>query len=389
MKIKKYVADDFQTAIQRAKKEMGRNAIILNSRQINKKGFLGFFAKAQVEITVAIDDEIRVESDKARRPLSSETSNNFKAAPKKMTATAELSPHELKLLEEMNRVHEIMADIKNKMYEVEMIKGLNEPVQEFYNLLLENHVDKDIALKIANSVENRLPGEKCTDISWVRDVCLRTLQEFINEVKPIQIDENQTPKKVVMVGPTGVGKTTTIAKLAANFTFVDYRKVAFITLDTYRVSAAEQLRTFAEIIGIPIKVVFSPADLDEAIQSFNDRDIIFIDTAGRSPYNNDQMDELVQFMNIARPDETILVLSVNTESKDLINIYERFSVVGIDKLIFTKLDETLRFGQVLNVFNEIDKPLAYITNGQNVPDDIAVPDAQNIAAMVLGKDVAI
>jgi len=388
MKIKKYVADDFQTAIQRAKREMGRDAIILNSRQINRKGFMGFFARSQVEITVAVDDELRVETDKHRRYVPAEPAivpiHNVKAVP-----AADLSPREIQLLGEMNKMQEIMADIKNKMYEVETIKGLNEPVQDFYQTLLNNHVDKDIALKIASSVENRLPGEKCTDFNWVRDVCLHTLQEFINEVKPIQVDEKETPRKVVMVGPTGVGKTTTIAKLAANFTFVDYRKVAFITLDTYRVSAAEQLRTFAEIIGIPIKVVFSPADLDEAIQSFNDRDLIFIDTAGRSPYNHDQMDELVQFINIARPDETILVLSMNTESTDLINIYNRFSIVGIDKLIFTKLDETLCYGQLLNVFNEIKKPLAYITNGQNVPDDIAVPDAQNIAAMVLGKDEAI
>ncbi len=387
MKIKKYIADDFQTAIQRAKKELGRDAIILTSRQINKKGLLGLFSKKKVEITVALDDDLRVESDKIRRSKLPEILN-VPMNSKKSPPTAELSPRELQLMEEMNKVHEIMADIKNKMYEVEMIKGLNEPVQEFYKTLLKNHVDKDLALKVVNSVQNRLPGDKCTDYNWVRDVCLHTLQEFVSEVQPIQVEEKGKPKIVVMVGPTGVGKTTTIAKLAANFTFLDYRKVAFITLDTYRVSAAEQLKTFAEIIGIPIKVVFSPADLDEAIQSFSDREIIFIDTAGRSPYNLDQMDELAQFIDIARPDETILVLSVNTESNDLINIYERFSVVDIDKLIFTKLDETICYGQLLNVCNEIKKPLAYITNGQNVPDDIAVPDAQNIAIMVLGKDEA-
>lgn len=388
MKIKKYLADDFQTAIQKAKREMGRDAIILNSRQINRKGFLGLFAKSQVEITVAVDDDLRVESDKIRRSIPN-GSAHARTQPPKSSLAAELSPHERQLLQEMNQVQEIMADIKNKMYEVEMIKGLNEAVQDFYKLLLKNHVDKDIALKIAHSVENRLPGEKCTDSNWVKDVCLHTLQDFINEVKPIQVDENKKPRIIVMVGPTGVGKTTTIAKLAANFTFLDYHKVAFITLDTYRVSAAEQLRTFAEIIGIPIKVVFSPADLDEAIQSFNDRDIIFIDTAGRSPYNQEQMNELAQFIDIARPDETILVLSVNTESTDLINIYERFSMVDIDKLIFTKFDETLCYGQLLNVFNKINKPVAYITNGQSVPDDIAVPDAQNIAVMVLGKDEAV
>lgn len=387
MKIKKYVADDFQTAIQRAKKEMGRDAIILNSRQINKKGILGLFAKKKVEITVAIDDDLRLETDKLRAPAHEKASFKQLIQPAPEPAAALLN--DAQVLEEMSKMQEIMQDIKSKMYEVEMIKGFHEPVQEFYQRLIHNKVDKDIALRIASSVENRLPGEKCDDYNWVNEVCLHTLQESINEIQPIVVDKSRQARVIVLVGPTGVGKTTTIAKLAANFTFVDFHQTAFITLDTYRISAAEQLRTFAEIIGIPIKVVFNPSDLEEAIQSFIDRDIIFIDTAGRSPYNQDQMEELAQFISVARPDETILVLSVNTDSNDLIRIYNRFNTIGVNKLIFTKLDETTRYGQLLNVFNEIKTPLAYFTTGQSVPDDIEVPDAQNIARMLLRKEEAI
>ncbi len=388
MKIKKYLADDFQTAIQRAKKEMGIDAIILNSRQINTKGIFGLFSKKKVEITVAVDDDLRLETDRLRSTKSDRVSSpQLKTLPPEPLAAA--SPREMQVLEEMNKMQEIIVDIKNKMYEVEMIKGFHEPVQDFYNLLISNHVDKAIALKIATNVENRLPGEKCNDFNWVHEVCLHTLQESINEIQPIIVEKNRQARIVVLVGPTGVGKTTTIAKLAANFTFVDFHEAAFITLDTYRISAAEQLKTFAEIIGIPIKVVFSPSDLEEAIQSFIDRDIIFIDTAGRSPYNDEQMEELQQFINVARPDETILVLSVNTQSNDLIKIYERFNTIGVNKLIFTKLDETTCYGQLLNVFNEIKTPLAYFTTGQSVPDDIEVPDAQNIARMLLGKEEAI
>lgn len=387
MKIKKYIADDFQTAIQRAKKEMGRDAIILNSRQINKKGILGLFSRKKVEITVAIDDDLRLETDRLRPPAPEKSS--VKQLKQQAQETAAASMSDVHVLEEMNKMQEIMMDIKSKMYEVELIKGFHEPVQDFYQRLIHNQVDKDIALRIASSVENRLPGEKCNDFNWVNEVCLHTLQESINEIQPIVVDKGRQARIIVMVGPTGVGKTTTIAKLAANFTFVDFRRAAFITLDTYRISAAEQLRTFAEIIGIPIKVVFSPSDLEEAIQSFNDRDIIFIDTAGRSPYNQDQMEELAQFISVARPDETILVLSINTDSNDLIRIYERFNTIGVNKLIFTKLDETVRYGQLLNVFNEIKTPLAYFTTGQSVPDDIEVPDAQNIARMLLREEEAI
>ena len=388
MKIKKYLADDFQTAIKRAKKEMGRDAIILNSRQINRKGIFGLFAKKQVEITVAIDDELRLETDDLRRSIPVKLSN-----PPINKSIAGSFPYmnssDMQVLEEMNKMQELMIDIKNKMYEIEMIKGFHAPVQDFYNLLLNNNVDKAIALKIANSVETRLPSEKCDDLNWVHEVCIHTLQEYINEVQPIVIEPDRRAHVVVLVGPTGVGKTTTIAKLAANFTFAEAHRTAFITLDTYRISATEQLRTFAEIIGIPLKVVFSPSDLEEAIQSFIDRDIIFIDTAGRSPYNQEQMEELQQFIDVAKPDETILVLSVNTESNDLIRIHERFNMIGVNKIIFTKMDETTCYGQLLNVFEEIKTPLAYFTTGQSVPDDIEVPDAQNIVRMLLGKEEAI
>ncbi|MDD3852910.1 MAG: 50S ribosome-binding GTPase, partial [Syntrophomonadaceae bacterium] len=191
---------------------------------------------------------------------------------------------------------------------------------------------------------------------------------------------------VFLVGPTGVGKTTTIAKLAANMTLLEGKKAALITLDTYRISAADQLRTFAEIIDISISVVFSPVEFMEALAKYKDMDIVFVDTAGRSPYNQEQLDELKQYVEIARPDETILVLSVTTETNELVAIYNRFEQVGIDKVIFTKIDETFSYGQILNALYEIKKPIAYITNGQSVPDDIEVPDALNLARLLLGKD---
>ncbi len=386
MKIKKYLADDFQSAFKQAKKEMGRDAIILSSRQVKKGGFLGFFARMKVELTVAVDDDMRVERDKLRSvPVES---NPLAPAPAINSNSNPVGEQELQLLQEMYKMNDIMAGIKGKMYEVELIKGISQPVQEFYKTLINNHVDQEIALRMANSVEGQLPDGK-GDYDWVNDVCLNTLQRFLDEIKPIECTGGDGARVVVMVGPTGVGKTTTIAKLAANLTFIDSRQVAFITLDTYRVSAAEQLKTFADIIGVPIKVVFSPADLGEAIESYRDKDIIFIDTAGRSPYNHEHMSELHEFLDIARADETILVLSVNTASSDLLNIYHEFNRIGVDKLIFTKLDETNCYGQILNIISEIKKPVAYFTTGQNVPDDIEVPDPFKFARMVMGKGEAI
>ena len=398
MKIKKYVARDFKTAIQRAKEEMGREAIILHTRQIKKGGILGLLYPPRVEITVVVDDKLQVNTDRYRLEsvpgktaaakleisASSDTIN-----PASATNSRETSSREDEMLLEIQKMKHLMSDIKSRMYEVEVIKGIPEQVQQFYKTLIINNVDREIAFKVVNSVASRLPKDGISDDVWARDVCLHTLQEVIQQAQPIQVKPGGKGMIVFMVGPTGVGKTTTIAKLAANLTFLDNKSVALITLDTYRVSAAEQLRTFAEIIGIPISVVFNPADMMLAIEQYRERDLIFVDTAGRSPYNSEQMEELREFIDIARPDETILVMSVNTNNNDLINIYQSFQSIGVDKLIFTKLDETCSYGTILNVLHETKKPIAYFTTGQNVPDDIEVPDSLRLAQMLLRRDEAL
>ncbi len=392
MKIKKYVARDFKTAIQRAKKEMGRDAIILHTRQVKKGGILGFIYPPRVEITVVVDDQLQVDMDRHRlgnisgKPAGNQSPISASIDTTVPDSSNENSSREDVVLQEIQRMKNLITDIKSRMYEVEVIKGIPEQVQEFYEILINNQVNQDIALEVVNSVATRLPTDGYNDDTWARDVCLHTLQEVIQQIQPIQVNPERKGMIVFMVGPTGVGKTTTIAKLAANLTFLDSKSVALITLDTYRVSAAEQLRTFAEIIGIPISVVFTPAEMMLAIEQYQEKDLIFVDTAGRSPYNSEQMEELREFVNIARPDETILVMSVTTDNNDLINIYQCFQSIGVDKLIFTKLDETCYYGSILNAIYEIKKPIAYVTTGQNVPDDIEVPDSLRLAQMLLRRD---
>lgn len=397
MKIKKYVAKDFKTAIQRAKEEMGRDAIILHTRQIKKGGILGMLYPPRVEITVVVDENLHVNTDRARAGalLPSTTAKpELSAAMENSDSSSALNlsgntARENEVLLELQKMKNLMSDIKSRMYEVEVIKGMPEQIQYFYETLVHNNVDRDIALSVVNSVASRLPKDGFSDDSWARDVCLHTLQESIHQIQPIKLNPERKGMIVFLVGPTGVGKTTTIAKLAANLTFVEGNNVALITLDTYRVSAAEQLRTFAEIIGIPISVVFTPEDLMLAIEQYHEKDIIFVDTAGRSPNNTEQMQELQEFINAAKPDETILVLSVTTDSNDLINIYQRFQSIGVDKIIFTKLDETYNYGPILNALHEIKKPVAYFTTGQNVPDDIEIPDSLRLAQMLLRRDEAL
>lgn len=386
MKIKKFLAKDYQTAIKLAKAEMGSDAIILHTQKVKRKGIIGLFSPPQIEITVAVDDTIKVRTDKNRQQLAATFKDNEPKTDVSDPRKLEVDNH---LLQELNKMKDMMEEIRTRMYEVEMVKGIPDQLQKFYELLLDNNIDKEIALNIINKVENRLPAHKTDDKIWIRDLLLNTLEEYVKEIRPIEIDTSRKGTVVVLIGPTGVGKTTTIAKLAANLTFIDKKDVALITLDTYRVAAAEQLRTFAEIIGIPISVVFDHFELSQSISRYKDKDVIFVDTAGRSPYNDEQMEELKQYVETASPDEIILVLSVTTHSSELINIYNRFSIFKIDKIIFTKVDEAQNYGQILNAIYEIRKPIAYITNGQNVPDDIAVPDPLYLAKMLLGKDEAL
>lgn len=394
MRIKKYIAKDFYTAIQQAKLEMGKDAIILHSRHIKKGGILGFFTKAQVEITVAIDDSLKVDSDIKREKLkidksqiniTSETESN-----EELAVINSINAKDSELLEEMQKMKDIISNINNKMFDVEATRGISDPTKFYYAKLLEKNVDQNLALNILNNVEAQLPNDKRSDQKWVRKLFVKILQEhlkdYINDKDILNVSDSDKAKVIVFIGPTGVGKTTTIAKIAANTSLIDKKEVALITLDTYRISAAEQIRTFAEIIGLPIKVIFNDYEMEESINKYKDKDVILIDTAGRSPHNQAHMQELQSFINLAKPDEIILVMSVVADSSDLINIYERFNRFGITKLIFTKLDETNKIGNLFNVIKEIKKPVVYFTMGQEVPDDIEIPDSMFFAQLLLGED---
>jgi flagellar biosynthesis protein FlhF len=185
------------------------------------------------------------------------------------------------------------------------------------------------------------------------------------------------------VGPTGVGKTTTIAKLAAEQVLKHRRKVGFITSDTYRISAVEQLRTYANILNVPIEVVFSPPDLLKAFEALEACDLIFMDTAGRNFRNEMYVSELNTLLRSHGDSETYLVLSMTTKYKDMKAITGNFTKFKLDKVLFTKLDETDSYGAVVNLVSDFGLQLSYAANGQNVPDDIAEIDERAIIDLIL------
>jgi flagellar biosynthesis protein FlhF len=202
---------------------------------------------------------------------------------------------------------------------------------------------------------------------------------------PITV-ENGTRKVVALVGPTGVGKTTTIAKLAANFRLRDGIRLGLVTVDTYRVAAVEQLRTYADIIDLPMKVVTSPLEMRRAIDELSDMDLVLIDTAGRSPREELQLQELKALLGEAEVDQVHLVLSLATSPRVLKMTAEKFAGVGVSSLILTKLDEAVGMGALLGVARELKYPLSYLTTGQDVPDDIETAAAARAARLILGED---
>ena len=247
--------------------------------------------------------------------------------------------------------------------------------QKAYEKLQSFNIHTDIARALVHRWKNHYPNFKKGD-----KVDIKLLQNYISEMLipagPIRIKGQGKPTITMLVGPTGVGKTTTMAKLAAKYKIQEDRKVALITFDTYRIAAVEQLRTYADLIGVPLKVANSPEELKSAIKSFSDKDLILIDSAGRSPKNEQKMNELKDMVDAANPDELHLVLSLSVHNDVLKDTLERYGDFPVHKLLLTKLDECVHYGIILSIISRTQKPIGYLTIGQEVPDDIELATSE-------------
>ncbi|MCG8584551.1 MAG: flagellar biosynthesis protein FlhF, partial [Pirellulales bacterium] len=261
----------------------------------------------------------------------------------------------------------------------------DKAADEFFDLYTML-IDVDIAEASARDLVDRLPrGTDMTTRSG-RNVAKQQLMQAIEDQMSVSgpiIARPGERRIVALVGPTGVGKTTTIAKLAANYRLREKCKVGLITVDTYRIAAVEQLRTYADIIDLPMEVVATPKEMRTAIDKFNDMELILIDTAGRSPRDEVKIHELKSFLADAQADEVHLVLSTVASTRTLRETAERFAAVGTTSLLLTKVDEATVLGPVYELLRATQLPVSYVTNGQNVPDDIEAARAQRLAKMIL------
>ena len=386
MIIKKFQASTEQEAVLMAKEEMGSNAVVLNIKSTKQRGLKKLFKKDVVEITAALEEKQTTSSIPSSRinvAVAEDTPEEEKQPPAIEEKLDNLQSMLESRMKEMDAENRDKPELKDKKEE----KNVNFSfLQLVYNQMLENEVDEKYANQIIGEIESSIKKESNLD-----SILSGIYQKIVLKLgipHEISLKEGE-PALVFFVGPTGVGKTTTIAKIASDFKLEKKAKVAMITSDTYRIAAVEQLRTYANILDIPLQVVYTIEELNHAIELFKDYDLILVDTAGRSHKNKEQCREIQHLVNDCTllqgmRREIFLVLSAATKYKDLLNIVDVYSQMGKYSIIFTKLDETSALGNILNIRLNTSADISYVTSGQTVPDDISILDAQKLAKHLLG-----
>lgn len=380
MKIKKFQGNTETEAMLKVKEELGKEALILNIKTIKPKGFYRFFKKPSIEITAATDEKSKQVPEKKvlqQMPVDTQVETQPMIKPiDGLSSSLDVTTLEKKI----NDLQELLERqvIKTTPTEQESVNEQLSVLQLIYNQLINNEVHETVANELVKDLEN-------ADLDQGLAKIYKRIVDWLGRPKTILLDEEQKqPKVVFFVGPTGVGKTTTIAKIASHFSLKENKKVGLITADTYRVAAVEQLKTYANILCVPLKVIYSQDEVNEAIEAYSDRDLIFVDTAGRSHKNDAQYEEIRSLIQATDNKDIFLVLSATTKYKDLLKITEKYAVVSDYNIIFTKLDETSCYGNILNIKMRTGANLSYATFGQNVPDDIGEINPQEVAKHLLG-----
>lgn len=416
MTINKFQGKTEEEAIAKAKQEFGENAVIMNVKEVKPKGLFRAFKNSTYEVTAAMEekeqfvnpkralqntkklhDSINLSADEKIDIPKPEAKPDFRELIQKtMPNSSRMQEPEEKKIEQRlddlsNRIEESLARTpKGEKPEAENPVKEKPSSEEFhfvrilYSTLLKNEVNEKYVNQILDEIEKFIRPGNSVDVI-LSNVYQKLILRF-GQPKTIDLSGSK-PKILFFVGPTGVGKTTTIVKIASKYKVEYDKKVAFITADTYRIAATEQLQVYANILDAPMAIAYSQAELNDSIAKFEDYDLVFVDTAGFSHKNEKQRNDMKTLLGGVSEEynkEVYLVLSATTKYMDLLDIVDSYREIADYKLIFTKLDETTTYGNLLNIKLYSRADLSYTTNGQNVPDDIEVFDTQKIVKKLLG-----
>lgn len=423
MQVKVYEAQDMRSAIEKVKKELGPDALILSSRNIYKTK-LGVLGKPWIEVIAAVDKSMKPEKENTKtktRDIPSENAtgpetpqkisgkngtyqNIFEDILKKtqeVSRNKEVLNHDGSLLDELK---EMKQSFQGLAREISDIKGQWRK-QLFYSSPVYNHQDpalgnseKNFADQLGQlglgpetihvligMIRKKSANFDKTTPENQHNILQKVVAEVIKTENPLATSWNGQ-KRISFIGPTGVGKTTTIAKVAANFLLNGGKNVALATIDNYRIAAAEQLKIYGQIMNVPVETAKSPQQLQNIFNRHQDKELILLDTAGRSPKDELSLKELAAFLDPTLKIENHLVVSATTRERDLNSIIRRFQNLELQGLVFTKLDECDLLGSILNVHLRVGYPVSFLTNGQKVPEDLLLPEAQQLARMILQKN---
>ena len=405
MIIKKYQAQTEEEAILQARDDLGKDAIVMNIKKIKPKGIYKLFKKAVVEVTAAVDDA-KTYSSSTLRPSRNLSDSELKDNQAKRFEDAHIVEEKSAIEEKLDSLQNMLKqqiqsnitvvapepakekeEVNTEKKEKDEEVAKNDKKTQCLNLIKEKMMDNDVTLEYVEQILGEVDKTIKSDAS-VDNILTTIYQKIVLKLGQTKLIENNSEnvKYVFFMGPTGVGKTTSIAKIASEFKLVQKKNICLVTSDTYRIAAVEQLKTYANILNVPLEVVYSASELKDMKERLDEFDLVLVDTAGRSHKNKSQGDDLRELINAVPKDERCeyLVLSVTTKYNDLKQITKAYSDYEDYRLIFTKLDETSTLGNILNIKLLTNASLSYSSWGQDVPNDFGKIDTQSIAKQLLG-----
>lgn len=419
MIIKKFQGKNEEEALAQAKKELGDNIVVMSARVVKKTGLFAFLKKPSFEITVGKEEESEIrkrEDDSIKQAVSSIDRLRASSEDASRESSSIADPSSSKTLEKLDNIQNLLElklarnEERASYKEISQLavgdtdesrqpapkptidKEENNMLMDFvkvlYNTMVENEVSQQNANQMIDEIEKNFKSD--AELENILSYIYQKMILKFGKPKTITPSDRKGPKIVYFIGPTGVGKTTTLAKIASLLSVLDTKKVALFTADTYRIAATEQLRTYASILEAPFHIIYNEEDMLDNFAKYKDYDYILVDTAGHSHTSAHQLEETGKFIHLLDDKwdtEIYLVLSATTKYRDLVSIADAYSDIAKYKLIFTKLDETFTYGNMLNLRIHTQAPMSYITNGQNVPDDIGLFDPQAIVKQLLGGDI--